>query len=86
MKLAVTIDTEADCQWQPGIPVTTRNVACWPPFRDLCDRHGVTPTYLVTSEIAMVPEREFSEPTLIEITYSYEQATLHRKPPMGFED
>ncbi len=30
--------------------------------------------------------RLFSEPTLIEIAYSYEQATLHRKPPMGFED
>jgi Asp-tRNA(Asn)/Glu-tRNA(Gln) amidotransferase A subunit family amidase len=28
----------------------------------------------------------FSEPTLIEIAYSYEQATQHRKPPMGFED
>lgn len=26
----------------------------------------------------------FSEPTLIEIAYAYEQATLHRKPPTGF--
>jgi Asp-tRNA(Asn)/Glu-tRNA(Gln) amidotransferase A subunit family amidase len=26
----------------------------------------------------------FSEPTLIEATYSYEQATHHRKPPNGF--
>jgi amidase len=30
--------------------------------------------------------RLFSEPTLIEIAYSYERATLYRKPPMGFED
>ena len=29
--------------------------------------------------------RLFSEPTLIEIAYAYEQATLHRKPPKGFE-
>jgi Asp-tRNA(Asn)/Glu-tRNA(Gln) amidotransferase A subunit family amidase len=28
--------------------------------------------------------RLFSEPTLIEIAYSYEQATKHRKPPKGF--
>jgi Asp-tRNA(Asn)/Glu-tRNA(Gln) amidotransferase A subunit family amidase len=28
----------------------------------------------------------FSEPILIEIAYAYEQATLHRKPPKGFED
>jgi Asp-tRNA(Asn)/Glu-tRNA(Gln) amidotransferase A subunit family amidase len=28
--------------------------------------------------------RLFSEPTLIEITYGYEQATKHRKPPKGF--
>jgi amidase len=26
----------------------------------------------------------FSEPTLLEIAYSYEQATKHRKPPAGF--
>ena len=28
--------------------------------------------------------RLFSEPTLIEISYGYEQSTLHRKPPKGF--
>jgi len=30
--------------------------------------------------------RLFSEPTLIEIAYAYEQATLHRKPPKEFEN
>ena len=30
--------------------------------------------------------RLFSEPTLIEIAYGYEQATLHRKPPKMFLD
>ena len=28
--------------------------------------------------------RTFSEPTLIEIAYGYEQGTKHRKPPLGF--
>jgi hypothetical protein len=52
MKLAVTIDTEADAQWTPGVPLETRNVGYWEPFQELCERHGVPPTYLVTSEIA----------------------------------
>jgi hypothetical protein len=51
VKLAVTIDTEADAQWEPGVPVTTRNVGSWPAFQELCERHGVAPTYLVASEI-----------------------------------
>jgi len=28
--------------------------------------------------------RSFSEPTLFKLAYSYEQATMHRKPPSGF--
>jgi hypothetical protein len=51
IRLAVTIDTEADDQWDHGAPLTTRNVAYWAPFQDLCERHGVTPTYLLTTEI-----------------------------------
>ncbi len=52
MKLAVTIDTEADGQWDHGAPLTTRNVGFWAPFQDLCERHGVAPTYVITTEIA----------------------------------
>lgn len=51
MRLAVTIDTEADGQWSPGVPITVRNAEFWDPFQDLCERHGVAPTYLVASEI-----------------------------------
>lgn len=51
MRLAVTIDTEADSQWDPGVPISTRNVEFWEPFQDLCERHGVSPTYLVATEI-----------------------------------
>ena len=52
MRLAVTIDTEADDQWDHGRPVTTRNVEYWSPFQDLCERHDIVPTYLITTEIA----------------------------------
>lgn len=55
MRVAVTVDTEADGQWQHGRPLATANVAAWPPFQELCRRHGVSPTYLVTSEIAADP-------------------------------
>ncbi len=51
MKLVVSLDVEADNQWNHGGPLTTRNVQHWAPFQELCDRHGVVPTYLVTTEI-----------------------------------
>jgi hypothetical protein len=51
VQLAVTIDTEADGQWDHGAPLATRNVGSWPAFQELCERHGVAPTYLVTTEI-----------------------------------
>jgi hypothetical protein len=51
MRLAITIDTEADGQWDHGAPLTTRNVGFWAPFQELCERHGAAPTYLVTTEI-----------------------------------
>jgi hypothetical protein len=51
VKLAVTIDTEADSQWDYGVPLSTRNVHYWRPFQEICERRGVTPTYLVTTEI-----------------------------------
>jgi hypothetical protein len=54
--IVVTVDTEADGQWEHGQAVTTANVAAWPPFQELCRRHEVRPTYLITSEIAEDPE------------------------------
>jgi len=52
VRVVVTIDTEADGQWDHGRPLATTNVAAWPPFQELCRRHGVPPTYLITTEIA----------------------------------
>jgi len=51
MRLAITIDTEADDQWQHGTPISTRNVGYWEPFQEICEKHGAAPTYLITSEI-----------------------------------
>lgn len=51
MKLVVSLDVEADNQWDHGSPLATRNVGSWPPFQDLCERYGVVPTYLITTEI-----------------------------------
>ena len=51
MKLVVSLDVEGDNQWDHGAPLTTRNVRFWPRFQDLCERHGVVPTYLLATEI-----------------------------------
>ena len=51
MKLVVSLDVEADNQWDHGAPLATHNVRNWAPFQDMCERHGVVPTYLLTSEI-----------------------------------
>jgi hypothetical protein len=56
VRVVVTVDTEADGQWEHGRPLATANVAAWPPFQELCQRHAVRPTYLITSEIADDPE------------------------------
>jgi hypothetical protein len=55
MRIVVSVDTEADGQWEHGRPLSTENVAAWPPFQELCQRVGAAPTYLVTSEIAEDP-------------------------------
>lgn len=55
MLFVVTVDTEADNQWDHGSPLTTRNVDYWEPFQSVCEKSGVVPTYLITSEIAADP-------------------------------
>ena len=52
MDLVVSIDAEADGQWTHGRPLACENVRYWDAFQRLCDAHGVSPTYLVTTEIA----------------------------------
>ena len=51
MKLIITVDTEADNQWEPGATLTTNNIAHVPRFQALCERFEFPPTYLCTHEV-----------------------------------
>jgi hypothetical protein len=52
MDVIVTIDTEADDQWDRLKPeLTTANLAALPRFQDLCERYGIKPSYLCTWEV-----------------------------------
>ena len=55
MKFILTIDTEADNQWDHGRKLTVENIKFVPRFQDLCLRYGIKPTYLVTSEVCEDP-------------------------------
>jgi hypothetical protein len=51
MDVIVTIDTEADNQWDYHEVVTTENLDYVPRFQALCERYGLRPTYLCTFEV-----------------------------------
>ena len=51
MKFILTIDTEADNQWDHGCDLTVENIKYIPRFQELCDKYEIKPTYLVTSEV-----------------------------------
>jgi hypothetical protein len=51
MEFILTIDTEADNQWDHGRNLTLENIKFVPRFQDLCNKYLVKPTYLVTSEV-----------------------------------
>jgi hypothetical protein len=51
MKFILTIDTEGDNQWDHGRGLSVENIRFVPRFQDLCEKHSIKPTYLVTSEI-----------------------------------
>jgi hypothetical protein len=51
----ITVDVEADNQWEQGRPLTFANVAGLPDFQRLCDDFGLIPTYLVTYQVASDP-------------------------------
>ena len=57
MKIIITIDTEADNQWEPGNTLETKNIAYLPRFQSLCEQYGFKPTYLCTFEA--IHSREF---------------------------
>lgn len=51
MNFILTIDTEADNQWDFGREITVKNIKYIKPFQALCEEYHVKPTYLVTSEV-----------------------------------
>lgn len=51
----ITIDTEADNQWNPNQPPTTENAKYLPRFQELCEKYKLKPTWLTTYEMANDP-------------------------------
>ncbi|MGQ9516288.1 MAG: hypothetical protein ACUVT1_03395 [Anaerolineae bacterium] len=52
MRLIVTVDTEADNQWEAGRPLSLENLRCLPALQELCRRWRIPLTYFITSEVA----------------------------------
>lgn len=61
----VTIDTEGDNLWARAPRITTENARFLTRFGELCDRHGIRPTYLTNWEMANSPiYQEFAHDVL----------------------
>lgn len=58
-KFIITVDTEADNQWQKGAEVTLQNLDYVEKFQGLCESFGYIPTYLITYEVAA--EQNFTQ-------------------------
>ena len=58
MRLVITVDTEADNQWDAGAPQTVENLAAVPRFQRLCEEYDFPPTYLCTYEVVTNPAFE----------------------------
>lgn len=52
MKIIITVDTEADNQWEARGLVTIENVFALPRFQTLCEKYNIVPTYFATYEVA----------------------------------
>jgi hypothetical protein len=86
MKLIVTIDTEADNQWDHGRPLSTKNVEYWRPFQNICEWYGILPTYLITSEIATNPQAVSFLRPLVDAEKAEVGAHLHPWTTPPFHD
>ncbi len=51
----ITIDAEGDDLWSRPRRAETRNAAFLPRFQELCESHGLKPTYLTCREMALCP-------------------------------
>lgn len=50
-KFVITIDTEADNQWDVSHGISTENSLYLPRFQELCERYGFVPTWLTNWEM-----------------------------------
>ena len=59
----ITLDTEADNQWNYDAPITTNNTKYLPRFQDLCEKFSFIPVWLTDYEMACDEEfvRYFKE-------------------------
>lgn len=51
----ITIDTEADNQWDNNHPITTKNARFLPRFQELCEKYKFKPVWLTDYEMAIEP-------------------------------
>jgi hypothetical protein len=51
MRVVITIDTEADNQWEHSEKVELQNLDCLPRFQALSERYGFPPSYLCAYEV-----------------------------------
>lgn len=86
MNLIVSIDTEADNQWEHGHSLSIENINHWGPFQLLCEQNGMLPTYLVTSEIATNPKAASFLRFLVEAGKAEVGAHLHPWTTAPFYD
>ena len=48
----ITLDTEADNQWDYNAPITTKNTKYLPRFQELCEKYCFVPVWLTDYEMA----------------------------------
>lgn len=84
MHFICSIDTEADNQWLSPAPVSTVNIDYIPRFQKLCDEFGIKVVYLVSYEIAILPQFQTMMRTYLEAGSAEVGAHLHpwSCPPM----
>ncbi len=54
----VTVDTEADNEWERHTEPTYENIRVLGAFQELCDEYDIRPTYLVTYDTAADPDSQ----------------------------
>lgn len=52
MKFIITVDTEADNQWEKKKEIRLKNIAFLSRFQALCEKYNFKPTYLLSYEVA----------------------------------